>query len=391
MSNDYVTRRPFTRLAPIPSYGKVFEAPYAPADDYDRVTADWPLLPWPRGPLSASVVSALQRQPGTLGATPPLTNVDAMSDDDFQLALYLCYEMNYRGLANAEWEWDPGLLNFRTELERIFVARLRDEIGYATARLPGEMMSALEELVADCASSSLAMYLSASGTIDQFREFCVHRSAHQQRSIESETRARPRRADEDEAAMAMIPFDEWGSSDARRVRADFLSAVMTALGLDSSHGSYVEILPGVTLATANLASMFALHPLWRAALVGQLAVSEMTSMESMERYSHALFRFGLERVGRRFSQVDIVVDARRPPLARSQIVAGLIGAGPQLGADLLFGASAVMMLEQRFGDHLLDSWTENRSSLVPWELYPRQPSIGSARGETTSRTTITSY
>jgi hypothetical protein len=27
----------------------------------------WPLLPWPRGPLSATVISALKRQPGTLG------------------------------------------------------------------------------------------------------------------------------------------------------------------------------------------------------------------------------------------------------------------------------------------------------------------------------------
>jgi len=378
MSNDYITRRPFSHLAPIPGYGKVFDASYAYAEGYDRVTANWPLLPWPRGPLSALVVSALQRQPGSLVATPPLTNVDAMSDDDFQLALYLCYEMNYRGLANAGWSRDPGLLNFRTELEQIFVARLRDEIGHVSARFPSDVMGAMEEFVDACATSSLATYLGVSGTIDQFREFCVHRSAHQQRSIESETRTLFSHADEDEPAKVMFPFDEWGASDALRIRAEFLSAAMAALGLDPSFGSYVEILPGVTLATANLASMFALHPDWRAALVGQLAISEITSMESMERYSHALFRFGLDRVGRRFNQVDTVVDSRRPLLARSQIVAGVIGGGPQLGADLLFGAGAIVMLEQRFGDHLLDSWGENRSSLVPWELYPGQPSIGSA-------------
>jgi hypothetical protein len=95
----------------------------------------------------------------------------------------------------------------------------------------------------------------------------------------------------------------------------------------------------------------------------------------MERYSRALYRFGLGPVGRRFTEIDVVNNVRRPLFARNEIVAGLLGASPQLGADLLFGASAVMMLEQRFGDHLLDAWTENRSSLVPWELYPRRTLI----------------
>jgi hypothetical protein len=374
-TSDYLTRRPFTALAPIASYGKIFDSSFAPSDGYDRVIVDGPLLPWPRGPLSAMVVSALQRQSGTLGATPPLSHLDVLSDDDFQLALYLCYEMNYCGLAIAEWEWDPGLLNFRTELERIFVERLRDEIGHAAPKFPLEVMAALDDLVADCATSSLTTYLSQSGTVEQFREFCVHRSAHQQRTLDSERRAILGRTDADQTVGVAIQFDEFGSGDAARIRANFLGAAMTALGLDPSYGSYLEILPGVTLATANLSSLFALHPRWRAALVGHLAVCELTSMESMERYGRALYRFGMGPVGRRFSQVDVVVDARRPVLARNQIVAGLLGAGPQLGADLLFGAGAVMMLEQRFGDHLLDAWTEDRSSLVAWELFPRQLSI----------------
>src|ERR1017187_10874708 len=184
------------------------------------------------------VVSALRRQPGTLDATPPLSHLDVLSDDDFQLSLYLCYEMNYRGLANAEWEWDPGLLNFRTKLERVFVERLRDEIGHATAKFPAEVIAALDELIADCTSSTLTTYLSESGTIDQFREFCVHRSAHQQRTPEPGARTITARAEEDLAARVMIQFDEGGSSDAGRIRANFLAATMIALGLDASYGSY---------------------------------------------------------------------------------------------------------------------------------------------------------
>jgi hypothetical protein len=42
-----------------------------------------------------------------------------LSDDDLHLALYLCYELHYRGLAGVDvgWEWDPALLSFRAQLE----------------------------------------------------------------------------------------------------------------------------------------------------------------------------------------------------------------------------------------------------------------------------------
>jgi hypothetical protein len=323
--------------------------------------------------LSATVVSALQRQPGTLGATPPLSQVDPLHDDDFELALYLCYEMHYRGLADVEWGWDPGLLKFRTELERVFEARLREEIAPVIAGHPTEMVTMLDQLVDDYPGTSLASYFSETGTIDQFREFCVHRSAYQLRAAHPQTLSLPRRSGDAKAALVEVPVDETDSGEADRMRTKFFAATMTALGLDDSYGSYVEILPGVTLATVNLASMLSFHPQWRGALVGHLAVSETTSMESMERYSGALTRFGVGPVGRRFAERRVAVDERRPLLARNHIVAGLLGAAPQLSADLLFGAAAVLMLEQRFSDHLLEAWSDNRSSLVPWELYPRGP------------------
>jgi hypothetical protein len=372
---DPVAKRPRSVLAPIPSYGRVFDAAFAPTSAHERIQSDWPLLPWPRGPLSATVVSALQREPGTLGATPPLSESDPLNDDDFELALYLCYEMHYRGVADVGWERDPGLLKFRTELERVFENRLRDEISPAISGYEMEMVTMLDQLVEDFPGTSLSSYFNHTGTVDQFREFCVHRSAYQLRAAHPQTLSLPRRAGEAKAAMVEVPVDEVNFSEADRLRARLFATTMTALGLDDSYGSYVEILPGVTLATVNLSSMFSFHPQWRAALVGHLAVSETTSMESMERYSGALSRFGVGPVGRRFADRRVANDERRPLLARNHIVAGLLGAAPQLSADLLFGAAAVLMLEQRFADHLLDAWSENRSSLVPWELYPREPAL----------------
>jgi hypothetical protein len=332
------------------------------------VAPDWPLLPWARGPLSASVISALQRKPGTLGATPSATGIDALNDDDFALALYLCYEVHYRAVTDAGWEWDPDLLRFRAELEHVFQDRLRDEVVDVRARFPLDVVSALEELIRAPSGPSLSTYLLESGTLDQLREFCMHRSAYQLKEADPHTFGIPRLTGEAKAAMVEIQYEEYGSGDAAEMHSVLFGKTMNALGLDSSIGAYVEVLPGTTLATVNLVSMFALHQRWRAALVGHLAVFEMTSVEPMGRYSDALARFGIGPEGRRFYDVHVIADERHAVIARDRMVAGLIRAEPGLGPDLLFGAAAILMLEQRFATHLLSAWADNRSSLVPRKL-----------------------
>jgi len=328
---------------------------------------DRPLLPWPRGPLSASVIAALLRQPGTLGVTPPVSEIDALNDDDFALALYLCYELHYRAGTDAGWEWDLDLLKFRAELERVFEDRLRDEVVDIKTRFPIEVVSVLEELIRAPSGPSLSAYLLESGTLGQLREFCIHRSAYQLKEADPHTFGIPRLTGEAKAAMVEIQYEEYGSGDAASMHSTLFGNTMDALGLDSSYGSYVEVLPSTTLATVNLVSMFALHRRWRAALVGHLAVFEMTSVEPMGRYSNALARFGIGPEGRRFYDVHVTADERHALIARDKMVAGLIRAEPELSADLLFGAAAVLMLEQRFASHLLDAWADNRSSLLAWK------------------------
>src|SRR5215218_7650057 len=80
--------------------------------------------PCPRGPLSAAVLAALSTTPGALSAAdlPAIEVADPLADDDFQLALYCCYELHYRGVDGVDerWEWDPGLLAVRARLEDVF-------------------------------------------------------------------------------------------------------------------------------------------------------------------------------------------------------------------------------------------------------------------------------
>jgi len=328
----------------------------------------WPLLPRPRGPLSSAVISAFRREPGTLGVTPPVSGVDALSDDDFSLALYLCYEIHYRGVTNNNWEWDPDLLTFRAELERAFESRLREETPPVESLFPFDVATTLDETIGASSGPSLSTYLLETGTLDQFREFCVHRSAYQLKEADPHTFGIPRLSGEAKAAMVEIQYDEYGSGNAAAMHSTLFANTMRALGLDSSYGSYVDVIPGVTLSTVNLVSMFALHRRWRAALVGHLAVFEMTSVEPMGRYSRALERFGIGPEGRRFYDVHVTADTRHGAIARDRMVTGLIRDEPELAPDLLFGVAALLMLERRFSTHLLDAWADNLSSLVPWGL-----------------------
>ncbi len=78
-------------------------------------------LPSPRGPLTAALLTTLVGDPGPvdLRSATRRTTTDAVLDDDLQLALFLLYELHYRGLEGVDdrWEWAPDLLRLRGELE----------------------------------------------------------------------------------------------------------------------------------------------------------------------------------------------------------------------------------------------------------------------------------
>ncbi|CAM5635341.1 hypothetical protein SALBM217S_00582 [Streptomyces griseoloalbus] len=87
---------------------------------------DEPLLPAPRGPLSRAVTRYLRGA----GALPSDAEVAAapVYGEDLQLALYLCYELHYRGFADVAptLEWDRTCWD-RAAMERRFLAALRED------------------------------------------------------------------------------------------------------------------------------------------------------------------------------------------------------------------------------------------------------------------------
>ena len=323
-----------------------------------------PHLPTPRGPLSEHVLLLLRGERPR--AVPPLDHADPLAGDDFHLALYACYELHYRGFDGVDprLEWDPELLAFRARLETAFEDALRAETEAPTSLAPPSLGAWLWGYIASASGPSLSGFMATDGTVEHLREFAVHRSAYQLKEADPHTFAIPRLTGTAKAAMVEIQADEYGGGRPGQSHAELFATTMRALGLDATYGAYLDALPGVTLATCNLVSMFGLHRRLRGALVGHLAVFEMTSVTPMGRYAAALRRLGFDAAAAAFYDVHVVADAHHQELAAGPLVGGLAAAEPELVGDVQFGARALMAVEGRFASHLLRTWRDRQSSLL---------------------------
>jgi hypothetical protein len=327
-----------------------------------------PPLPAPRGPLSEFLVDRWRGPARPLSGAPAVRVDDPLGDDDLQLALYLCYELHYRSFAGVDerWEWEPSLLQFRQRLERPFEAAMRAGGETADDDIdPGDVAEAVRRLVESGSGPSLSGWFLDHGTVREFSEFAVHRSAYQLKEADPHTWVIPRLAGRAKAACVEIQSDEYGGGREPEMHASLFAALLDGLGLDSTYGAYLERLPGLTLATVNLISFFGLHRRWRGALVGHLAGFEMTSVGPMGRYAATAERLGLPAAVRRFYDVHVEADAHHAVVAADGLIAGLAHAEPAVVSDILFGARALMAAEGRLTTHLLDAWTAGRTSLRP--------------------------
>ena len=326
-----------------------------------------PVLPNPRGPLTTWLIERLGSRPGAFSDWPEATG-DPIHDDDEALALYLCYELHYRGFAGVadEWEWNPSLLQFRSGLEDRFLGAVADEAGlplFAPSVLsPGQVTAELDAILAT-PGRSLSRYMAEQGTRAQFEEFAIHRSAYQLKEADPHTWAVPRLGGDAKAALVTIQHDEYGAGDPRAVHSHLFADTLRALGLSDRYGAYLDLLPGISLSTVNLISLFGLHRRWRGALIGHLAVFEMASVGPNTNYAKALRRLGVDEQAVIFHDVHVVADEVHQRIARDDLAGQLAAEEPEVAADIVFGAWAITAVERLFTANMLDAWAEGRSSL----------------------------
>ncbi|MEU2060487.1 iron-containing redox enzyme family protein [Streptomyces sp. NPDC013455] len=325
-----------------------------------------PQLPPSRGPLSAAVAAYLHGtgplpRPADAGSADPY-------GDDLQLALYLCYELHYRGFAGVppETEWDPELLRVRAAMEHRFLGALR-----ADTPVHDSLDDALAALLVEpLEGTGVSHFLRAEGELWQLREYAALRSLYHLKEADPHAWVLPRLWGRAKAAMAAVEYDEFGGGRADRVHARLFADLMTDLGLETAYGRYLPEAPAEMLAVVNMMSLFGLHRELRGALVGHFAEVEITSSPASRRLAEAMHRTGAGPAAAFFYDEHVEADAVHEQVVRHEVIGGLLDEEPELAPDIAFGIDATEYLEGRLGRRLLADWSAGRSSLLT--PLPRQ-------------------
>ena len=326
-----------------------------------------PTLPGPRGEITDALFAALRRPPRALPPLPAPAAARPEADEDLQLALYCCYELHYRGFADVDerWEWEPSLLAARAALEERFEAALTELAPpQPFERDPAEMDLVLREVIACDDGPSVARFIESRAREEQLREFLVHRSGYQLKEADPHSWAIPRLSGAPKAALVEIQADEYGGGNPARIHAQLFADSMRALGLDAEYGAYLDHLPAPTLATVNLMSLCGLHRRLRGAIVGHLALFEMTSSAPNRRYARGLRRLGFDSPeATRFFDEHVEADAVHENIAAVDLAGGLAGQEPALAEQIVWGARILVALDRLWAEHVLGVWEDDRCSL----------------------------
>jgi hypothetical protein len=325
-------------------------------------------LPPVRGPWTEALYALLTGADTCVefGISPPVAaGEDPLTDDDLQMALYLCYELHYADIEGVDprMEWSPVVLMFRAALEAEFERAVQAAVPARTS-MPAQIGTELQRLVREDDGPALARFVETRATEEQVREHIIHRSAYQLKEADPHSWAIPRLGGAVKTALIEIQTDEYGGGNPERMHSTLFAKAMRGVKLDSAYGAYLDLLPGITLATVNLMSWFGLNRRLRGALAGHLAVFEMTSSVPNRRYGNALRRLGYGPDVTDFYDEHVEADAVHESIAAWDLADALARAEPSLARDVLFGGEALLTLEARWAQHLLDAWTQDETSLV---------------------------
>lgn len=320
-------------------------------------------MPTARGPLSERLIDALTH--GTpIGTVREVADADPYGDD-LQLALYTAYELHYAGFVGVDddREWDPDILAFRRELERTFVAAVRDDVDALGE--PGSAAHEMAELSTEPVDGDGASFhLRDNGTWDQFVDYFRMRSLYHLKEADPHAWAIPRLRRTSKAAFVAVEFDEFGGGRAERMHSVLYSDLLAAAGLDTGYLAYLDRVPAETLATVNFMSLCGLHRAHTPKLVGLFASAEITSSPMARRMARGLERLGAPDACIHFYTEHIEADAVHEQVLRYDVAGDLVERDPRCAGDVAFGAEAMEYLEGRLAAYLLERWKNDESSLL---------------------------
>ena len=325
-----------------------------------------PALPAAHGPLSTAVRRTLTG-PASRNQLARITASVRDSDPydlDLQLALFMCYELHYRGFAgvDATWEWNPALLHLRAELEDAFLAGVRRDVGAIEPEHTSTTeMDAIS--VEHIDGTGPSYYLRDTGSWQQMREYFAHRSLYHLKEGDPHAWAIPRLTGGAKAAFVAVEFDEYGAGQGPRLHQQLFADLLNAADLDSTYLGYLDAVPAESLTVVNLMSLFGLHRSLRGAVIGHFAATEITSPPGSRRMVQALQRMGAPPACIAFYREHVEADAVHEQVVRHDVVGDLVAREPNLDRDVVFGIRAHAVVEKRLADNLMASWKLDQTSL----------------------------
>lgn len=332
-------------------------------------------FPAPRGPFSAELLSVLaqpvESTPASglhqLAVTAVTEAQNILADDDIQLALFCLYELHYGGFDEADehWEWNPDLLTARHTIEEAFEAALRAavELPALTARTSDDVAAVLFSLAAAEDGPSMSRFVAKKASLEQLREFLIHKSVYQLKEADPHTWAIPRLTGRAKAAMVEIQADEYGGGRSHRMHSALFAQTMRGAGLNDAFGCYIDAIPAITLASTNMMSLFGLNRRLRGAIVGHLAAYEMTSSQPNRFYGNGFRRHGFDKDVTWYFDEHVEADAVHEQIAGRDLAGGLFEVEPDLLKDIYFGACAALTVDGMATARTMAAWEAGKTSL----------------------------
>jgi hypothetical protein len=209
----------------------------------------------------------------------------------------------------------------------------------------------------------VSRFIARKASVEHLREFLIHKSMYQLKEADPHTWAIPRLAGRAKAALVEIQADEYGGGRPDRMHSAMFARTMRGLGLEDQFGAYVDAVPAISLASVNMMSLFGLNRRLRGAIAGHLAIYEMTSSRPNQLYGQGFRRLGFGAEVTAYFDEHVEADAVHEQIAGRDLAGGLVEAQPDLLADVLFGATAVLAIDGRLSALVTDAWDNGRSSL----------------------------
>lgn len=332
-------------------------------------------VPAERGPISAIVTGRLHAHEHVGAHTVAnvkayIAGTDPLIDGDQQIALFMLYELFYRGFdcVDPDLQWDPELTSLRRVLEAELEARLRESVPQDDLKAAADLTpAALPELMFGIAAResgpSVSMYLARKATLEEFREFATHRSVYHFKEADPYSLVIPYLPAKVKAAFVEVQYDEYGAGRSERMHSELYRQTLGGLGLGNRYGDHIESLPAISLAAANVTSMFGLSRRLRAAAMGHFATLEMTSSIPNRLYGNGLRRLGFGPETTLFYDEHVEADAIHEQLMVRSVCAELAAAEPSFITDIVFGELCYLMIEDLVAAHLLQAWEAGETSL----------------------------